>query len=330
MRVWRCVVLLLATVVSCGDEDAGIIDAITWDAESFADAGGLDTLRDAGGATDAVDPTCGAERLPTAGDPLGGSYALAIAADGTVYYSVNSSNGPIGRRLPGGPADDSWLILAPGKSAEVMALALGDGALYASRATSPSGGVFSLWRVNVVSGAQELLLNEAGTVYGLAVGPDGSLFFTDWDTSAVYRIAEAGTALPVSAGPLSGPTSLLFVSPTELLVLERYNPGAVIRLTLDATTLTETARGPVGTEVGGGGYSLGRDELGRYYVVVNAINPALYRYDENFMNRQTLGDDLSLWGALAFGKGSLYCRDLYVSDNSLGLARFDVGARGVP
>ena len=114
------IALGLMSAVGCDEEGPTPEDAGTDAGVSMADAGddaggppgtdgGLDASVDAGladaGGTDAgsdAGMACGTDTVPLS--MIRGTEGIAIAPDGTVYYS---QSGALGRRVPGGAAEDA-------------------------------------------------------------------------------------------------------------------------------------------------------------------------------------------------------------------------------
>jgi virginiamycin B lyase len=287
------------------------------DAGAASDGGGGST--DAGGgATDSGGAACGTEAAPVAS--IGGTEGLAIAPDGTVYYSQYRA---VGRRLPGAAPEDAWVALAGADTVWGMALAA-DGMLYVG---SPSTGVLYSIDTTAAVPVAQTLDGAAGNPNGVAMGPDGAVYYGDFNTGRVYRVTPAGARTEVTASPVPSANGLLFDADGTLLVLD-YFDGTIFRLTLDAS-MQETGRVMAGAASGNAVLDgIARDDLGRYYVTDNG-NGALLRFDAAFGAEETLLTGLPAAANVAFGKGALRCTDVYVaSSGSLGL--FNGDSAGTP
>jgi sugar lactone lactonase YvrE len=161
------------------------------------------------------------------------SEGLAIDADGTVYFSQPSA---VGRLTPAGKLDKEWAKLPGATKTWGIAIDRPAKALYiGSPATS------TVYKVTLdETPAVTTLVPNAGAPNGLTMGPDGALFYTDFQTAGdVYRVATDGTRTKVTASTLPRPNGLAF-GPDGALYVDLYEQGAVTRLTLAGGK--ETAR----------------------------------------------------------------------------------------
>jgi sugar lactone lactonase YvrE len=284
------------------------------------------------GAPDAAPGPDAAGACGTAVPPLadlGGTEGIAIAADGTIYYS--QSGGRVGRWQPGeASGTDGWVSLAGATTVWGMAIT-DDGTLYV--ATPGAGG--TIWEIDTTaaSPAGTALYPAAGGANGLTLGPDGAIYygaFSGAGAGHVYRVTPAGARSQVTAMTISQPNGVLFDADGTLLVAS-YATGVIHRLTLDAS-MEETDRADVlDISTGGEGGSpdgLARDALGRFYVTDNADGEVL-RYSPGSPTPDLLLDNVGAAANMAFGKGALDCEDLYVTSSGA-LRRIAAGATGAP
>lgn len=315
-------------VAACGggDDGGGDTDAAASDASGGGDGGAID-----GASVDApIDGTsaCGT-MMPTLAD-LGGTEGIAIAADGTIYYS---QNGAVGRWVPGGAAVDQWVTLTGATTVWGMALAPG-GILYVGSPT-PTGG--RIWRIDTTAStpAATVFMTNAGSANGVTVGPDGAVYYSHFNaTGHVYRVAQAEmrTQVTNNANPINQPNGVLFDADGTLLVAS-YATGNVHRLTLTAGAETGRMTALVGaTGMTGAPDGLARDAMGRLYVTNNSGGRVL-RFGAAtagvFGAREELAMSVGAAANMAFGQGALACTDLYVTSSGA-LRRLSVGATGVP
>jgi len=318
---------LLILVAACGGGDDG---GATADASGGGGDGAIDAPEADGGAV--IDAPmldgaagCGAMAPPLA--DLGGTEGIAIAADGTVYYS---QNGAVGRWIPGGAAVDQWVTLAGATT--VWGMAFGPaGVLYVG---TPGGGG-RIWSIDTTAAtptATTYLMN-AGSANGVTVGPDGAVYYSNFNASGhVYRVAQANTRTQVTTTAINQPNGVLFDADGTLLVAT-YSNGDIVRLTLTAGAETARATALAGT-VGmtGNPDGLARDEQGRLYVTNNSGGRVL-RFGAasggTFGAREELLANVGSAANMAFGRGALACTDLYVTSSGA-LRRIAAGASGVP
>jgi len=276
------------------------------------DAGGG---TDGGGGTDAA-PACGTEVAPTAS--INGTEGLAIAPDGTIYYSQSQA---VGRRVPGGATEDGWVALAGAGTVWGMALSPA-GVLYVG---SPDTGILYAIDTTAAAPAAMTLDGAAGAPNGVTMGPDDAVYYGDFGGGRIYRVTAAGAKTEVTASTIPQVNGLLFDADGTLLALA-YGSGAINRLTLDAT-MHETGRVMAGS-IGGNPDGIARDDMGRYYVTDNSAGQLL-RMDASFGAEETLLSGLPAAANIAFGKGALRCTDVYIaSGGDLGL--FNGDSSGTP
>ena len=260
---------------------------------------------------------CGSEVVPTA--TISGTEGLAIAPDGTVYYS---QSGAVGRRLAGGAAENRWVLLVGATTVWGMALR-DDGMLFVG---SPSAGG-NVYRIDTtqVSPTAQVLYPAAGSANGVTVGPDAAVYYSDFNGDRVYRVDDAGVRTQVTAAVIDQANGLLFDDDGKLLVLA-YGAGQVWRLTLDAS-MVETSRVLAGTFAGSRLDGIAKDVTGRYYLTDNSAG-RLLRVDSAFANTEVLLTGTPAAANIAWGKGPLGCMDVYVaSSGALGLFTSDATGR---
>jgi sugar lactone lactonase YvrE len=304
----------LAVLVACDGGDADeVVDGAT------ADVGGDDGV-DAGpdaAAPDGGSPGCGEEVLPVA--DITGTEGLAIAADGTLYYS---QSGSIGRRRPGEAPQDAWVAL-PGTTT-IYGLALrDDGVLFVA---APSGGG-KIWRIDTTAAtpAPEVIYSPAPSANGIVVGPDGAIYYSSLGGGHVYRLdpsvtPAARTQVTTTTIP-GGPNGIFFADATTLIVLS-YQNADVYEITLAQGA--ETARHIVGdTGAGTAPDGIARDTLGRWYIGDNG-GDTLRRFAPDWSGGETLLMNVPAAANVVFGRGALACTDVYVaSSGALGIFHAD-------
>jgi sugar lactone lactonase YvrE len=266
-------------------------------------------------------PGCGTEVPPLAS--IRGTEGIAIAADGTVYYS---QNGHVGRWVPNTRTpDDGWVALAGTSTVWGMAV---NAAGVLDVATPSSGNTpGTIWRIDTTVGtpAATVLDDQAGDPNGLTLGPDGAVYYTDFNGDDVWRVDDLGDRVQVSTSAIASANGVLFDADGTLLVAS-YQTGTIHRLTLDAGH-QETARVDAFTGTGSPD-GLARDELGRTYVTDNGGGVVL-RFTPGDDTPEELLTGVSSAANLAFGRGPLACQDVYVTSSGA-LRGIDAGASGVP
>lgn len=261
---------------------------------------------------------CGTDVIDVAS--VRGTEGIAIASDGTLYYS---QPGFVGRLLPGGIPEPSWVAL-PGAGTVWGVVIRDDGMLFAGSPTG-AGTVFAV-DTTAMTPTADVLFPGAGSANGLTIGPDDALYYGDFGGGRVYRVSDAGERTEVTASPVNRANGIFFDDDGTLLVLA-YSDAEVWRLTVDAGPV-ETGRNLVHSVPGAALDGIARDELGRYYLSDNR-NGRLLRYDATFANEEVILVGVGAAANIAFGKGALGCHDVYVASSG-DLGRFAGDARGRP
>ncbi len=261
----------------------------------------------------AVEPQCGTEVLPVA--QITGTEGLAIAPDGTLYYS---QNGKIGRRRPGTAPENAWVDV--GGTTTIFGLVYDDasGMLYVA---APSLGG-AIWKIDTIAAtpAATILYSPAPSANGIVIGPDGAIYYSSLGDGSIYRVDLAGTRTEVTTTDIpGGPNGIFFENATTLLAVS-YNGGVVYSLTLGAN-MKEVARSNVG-DVGGKPDGIALDEQGRWYIGDNTQG-RLLRYAADWTGEEILLTDLPAAANVVFGRGTLDCADVYVASGGA-LGRYHI------
>lgn len=301
---------VLVLFTACGESpgtDAGMTDAGPTDA-GRNDAGG-DAGTDAGSGS-----FCGSSRPTLTG--IRGTEGLVIARDGTIYYS---QTGSVGRMLPGGTPENAFVSVA---ATTVWGLAL-DAANETLYVGAPGTGVLRIDLGAATPSATTFV--SGGQPNGLAIGPDGFLYYSDFSAGRVYRVDPSdGTArTEVTASTISGANGVAF-EPSGTLLVASYATGTLFRLTL--TGGVETDRATVTAELGApDGVAVAAD--GRIFVGDQGdtgISSGVYEISGATVT--PVRTDLSSPASVEFGTGALSCDDLYVAIGIGALERIeDVG-----
>ncbi len=157
-----------------------------------------------------------------------GTEGLALAADGTLYFSQTQA---IGRWRPGAEPEPGFVALGANVS-DVWGLVLDGERLYAG---SPATGELLTIDLSATPPGVQPHVSEAGQPNGLALGPDGTLYYSDFRGGHVYRVGADGARTRVTSTAISRPNGLA-VTPGALLVLS-FGDGTLLELALGADGL---------------------------------------------------------------------------------------------
>lgn len=247
------------------------------------------------------------------------SEGLAIARDGTIYYTVD---GGVARIAPDGTRNESWLSVGgPGTTIWGLALDAANTHLFIG---DPTTG-----QLRVATGLSgtptQTRLAAIAQPNGVTVGSDGAVYVSDFANDTVLRVdATSGAMTTVTATTIAGADGVAFTDDGHLLVTS-YNDGTVVSLTLDAAH-HETARTTVATSVpAADGVAI--DSNGILYV---GGGSRVYRIGPGGTPDMTLQMGHAGTANLEWGAGVLNCHDLYVATGT-GLTRISltVGERNV-
>lgn len=308
-------------VIACeepGPTDAGTdvpaLDAPAPDAPApdggAVDAGVIDAGRDA--AEDAPPLSCDEAMRPDLGAMVQNNRGLVVARDGTIYFS---QPGAVGRRTPDGTLSTAWLPMPDGRLVASVALDATNDALFVGVPDYDETDAPSVYRVDVATRAITPIAN-GGSAFGIAVGPDGNVYFTA-PADHVSRVAPGGgTLTQVTTAPVLSPSSLAFESDGSLLVGASYM-GQILRLTLVAGE--ESARTMVALFPSVHGLAL--DAEGRIYGASNG-GGFVGRMAADGTGLESIVMDASGPFGLAFGHGALCGSDLFLNSGGL-IRRFE-------
>jgi sugar lactone lactonase YvrE len=284
----RFVLLGLLAAGGCGDDAPGADAGNNGpDAAAVIDgAPGIDAAPGPDGEAPIDGPAslCGTAQAPAA--DITGTEGIAIGADGSVYYS---QSGSVGRwSALDSSQDDSWVALANAGTVWGMAINA-EGILYVATPSGSGRRIFSI-DTNAERPTAELVLQNAGGANGLTLGPDGFIYYSDFNGDEVYRVDPSNGDRTAVTDPeedaINSPNGVLFDADGTLLVLS-YGGGDVFRLTLEGGVETDRVRAG---GIDGNPDGLARDLEGNYYVTDNSGGEVI-RFDSDFANPEPILED---------------------------------------
>jgi sugar lactone lactonase YvrE len=251
----------------------------------------------AGGCLHASPPAPGLESVAD-------SEGLAIDADGTVYFSQPSA---VGRLTPAGKLDKEWAKLPGATKTWGIAIDRPAKALYIG---SPATSIVYKVTLDEAPTVTSFVTN-AGAPNGLSMGPDGALYYTDYQPAGdVYRVGADGARTKVSTSTLPRPNGVAF-GPDGALYVDLYEQGAVVRLTLaNGKEATRSDLVSAGLDKADG---IAFDSAGNLYIGwgegISRVSP-----DGRAVRRLAKGKTANV----EFGAGAIPATDLYaVTDKKL-------------
>jgi sugar lactone lactonase YvrE len=153
------------------------------------------------------------------------SEGLAIDADGTVYFSQPSA---VGRLTPARKLDKEWAKLPGATKTWGIAIDRPHKSLFIGSPATNTVYKVTLEDAPTVTG----FVTNAGAPNGLTMGPDGALYYTDFQPAGdVYRVTADGVRTKVTTATLPRPNGLAF-GPDGGLYIDLFEQGGLTRLTV--------------------------------------------------------------------------------------------------
>jgi sugar lactone lactonase YvrE len=281
-------------------------------------------MPDAGGV---LATACGNQRPDVEG--IANVDGIAIGRDGTIYFTrAGEPMAWVGRLRPGGAGPEPYWAQIPAGGARLWGLALDS---RRSRMYVASGETGTIYRLDLTADPPEVepLIGGLQVPNDLAVDDDGNVYVSERGDGKIHRVTPQGTrneVTPSSVGPHNSPGGIAF-GPDGALYAGTFN-GPIVRLEIEGGV--ERSRAPWGAFTGRGN-GLAFDARGRLYVGTFELggDARLVRIDgsEAAPVEILAGPHFS---GLAFGRGALDCRDLYVAIPGGPMRRLETDTRGAP
>jgi sugar lactone lactonase YvrE len=265
---------------------------------------------------------------------ISGLDSLAIDRDGTIYFDQNDGvNVWIGRRRPGAAPEPRWVSAPMAFPTRGMTIDSGHRVLYftAGVAGGPPAATLQAIDLDVPAPAPRTAATGFTDPNDLALASDGSIYVSEQSDGHIYRVLGA-TRTKVTKTPLGdpamqkGPAGLAF-GPDGWLYVGARTSGPIVRLQL-ANGL-EVQRASYGT-LDDWGNGLAFDQAGRLYVSLwnMQVMKSVVRLDSATAAPVTVLTGRWFSG-LAFGRGMLETRALFVAEPEGPLHRIDTDTPGL-
>jgi sugar lactone lactonase YvrE len=245
-----------------------------------------------------------------------GADGLAIDTDGTIYLLTDDTkNSYVGRIQPGRAYEPKWLTVVASPTTWGLALDSARRRLYVLVVDGPG----ALVAFDDIDGTPQgrMVVTGLSNPNDVVVDSDGTVYYTNQGDRHIYAVSvDGGPAVRLTNTPLGDATqkqmpSALTLDVNEDLIVGLEPGGPLYKITLEG--MSEQTRTTYGTWTGWAN-GLTFDRSGRLYVgIYDDTNPRdVVRLESDGSTKViTSGGRFS---SLAFGRGALDCRDLYVTD----------------
>jgi sugar lactone lactonase YvrE len=295
--------------------DAPLTDTPLADAPPVADAGPDAFVLPAGCGTGTAD--------------IGGvmnADGVVIDTDGSLFYLTDdTTHSYVGRIRPGQTAEPRWARIDDSPTTWGLALDSARKRIYVLVVDGPG----ALVAYDNIQGAPvgSRFLTGIDNGNDVVVGPDGDVYYGQQGNRHIYRVPPQGgtpeqvTMMPIGNNGLGqSPAALAFAADGGLLVGLEHG-GSIYRLTLAGGR--EAGRNAVGSWTGWAN-GLTFDRRQRLYVAIyddTAPRSVVRLEADGSATPVATGGRFS---SLAFGRGALDCRDLYIAEPFAAMRRVRV------
>jgi hypothetical protein len=241
---------------------------------------------------------------------------LVVDTDGIVYFLTDDAdNSYVGRIPVGGMPDPKWLRVDNSPTTWGLALDSVRHRLYVLIVDGSGAIIYYDDIKGTPRGGQLVVGIDNGN--DVVVGPDGTVYYTQQGDRNVYSVPFTSgppklmTTKPIGTGT-ARPAALAFAPDGNLLVgLE--NSGPIYKVTLTAGGV-EASRIPIGEWMGWAN-GLTFDHGGRLYIsIYHDTDPrSVVRLDADGKTTLPISSG-GRFSSIAFGRGPLDCRDIYIAD----------------
>ena len=250
-------------------------------------------------------------------DGITGADGVAVDTDGTVYFLTDDpQKSYVGRIEVNKKPEVQWLPVEKSPTTWGLALDSAHQRLYVLVVDGKGGITY----FDDIHGTPKggILVSGISNGNDLAVGPDGTVYYSQQGDRLVYSVPyQGGTPTPVSKvafgdpALMQAPAALAFTPDGNLLVGLEHG-GPLHSLTMNGTI--ESMRNQVGKWTGWAN-GLAFDRRGQLYISIyddTAPRSVVRLRPDNTSSEPILTG--GRFSSIAFGRGALDCRDLYVAD----------------
>ena len=257
---------------------------------------------------------CGVGRANITG--INNADGVVVDRDGVLYFLTDdATHSYVGRTPVNGVPDVKWLRIDLSPTTWGLALDSDRQRLYIS--VVDGGGALVAFDNIKAMATGRTVVTGIGKANDLAVGPDGTVYYSEQNSRSIYSVGPAGGARRVISQSPLGDSALdqapagLGIAPDGNLLVGMEPSGPIYKLILSSGL--ETSRAPFNSWVGWAN-ALTHDGQGRLYVSTyhdTSPRSVLRLESDGSVTTLTSGGRFS---SIAFGRGALDCRDLYVAD----------------
>jgi hypothetical protein len=243
---------------------------------------------------------------------------VVVDTDGTVYFLTDDAqHSYVGRILPGPnqKPDITWLRITNSPTTWGLALDSIKQRVYVIVVDAPGAIVYFDDIKGAPIGGQLVTGVDDGN--DVTVAADGTVFYTQQTDRHIYSVPRAGgTPKRVTTTALGTTTTSpagLLAAPDGGLLVGLENAGPIYKITLNATG-GEATRNPIGAWMGWAN-GLTYDHGGRLYIsIYHDTDPrSVVRLEADGKTTTTITTG-GRFSSIAFGRGPLDCRDIYIAD----------------
>jgi sugar lactone lactonase YvrE len=253
---------------------------------------------------------------------------LAIAGDGTIYFTRGGEpEAWVGRLRPHGSRTELYWIRIPGSGLRLWGLAVDDrrNCLYVA-----AGDTRAIYRVDLTleTPAVEPFATGLMSPNDIALDGQGNVYFSERGDGKVHRVTPEGMRNDVTPSSVDGRNWAggLAFGPLGALFVGTYQ--GIVRIELESGV--ERSRALYGA-FSGRGNGLAFDAAGRLYVGTYSPDDdaQLVRIDGSEATAVELQAG-TRFSSLAFGRGALDCKDLYIAMPAGPMHRIATDSPGAP